>query len=452
MRMRLGVLALCVVAGLVGLGTAAQTSEAQTPAPRPAGVVDLVQITGVIDPPTASFLLERIAGAEASRAEAIVIQESTPGGLDVSTPDLADAILNSQVPVIVWIAPHGARVASTGAVIAMAANLTYMADGTELGSIEPIDLSNAAPSASGENHDVTFAAGIAQHRGHNAAWIANAVAPTASIDAPDAARSHVTDGVASSLRDLLQVVDGKQVKTGDGLSHTLETWDQASDAPSVVISFQQMNPWARLLHSVTSPEVAFFLVLAGLFGLIFELYNPGIGLAGVVGAAALLLALYALNRLPTGWFGVLVLVGGVLALLVDLQLGSLGAWTAAGLAALVGGGLLMFSGAASALTLSAWAIAAGVVFALLFFISVMTAALRVRLRRPITTEDGIIGTIGEAKTDIAPEGTVVTNGTLWRARTMETGIAAGSKVQVKASEGLVLLVEPLHEDAPEPKP
>jgi membrane-bound serine protease (ClpP class) len=164
----------------------------------------------------------------------------------------------------------------------------------------------------------------------------------------------------------------------------------------------------------------------------------------------LLLGFYALSVLPTNWVGVLLIVLGVIFFLVDLQAAGLGVWTVGGIAALVAGSLLLFSGVDPSVELSPWAVVAAVAGTLLFFISVMTAALRVRLRRPITGQESIVGTVGEAKTDIAPEGTVVTKGTLWRARTMETGIAAGSRVKVMATEGLVLLVEPLHEDDPAP--
>jgi membrane-bound serine protease (ClpP class) len=211
-----------------------------------------------------------------------------------------------------------------------------------------------------------------------------------------------------------------------------------------------MNLLQQLLHAVTNPEVAFLLVLVGIFGIIFELYNPGIGLAGILGAVSLLLGFYALSVLPTNWVGVLLIVLGVIFFLVDLQAAGLGVWTVGGIAALVAGSLLLFSGVDPSVELSPWAVVAAVAGTLLFFISVMTAALRVRLRRPITGQESIVGTVGEAKTDIAPEGTVVTKGTLWRARTMETGIAAGSRVKVMATEGLVLLVEPLHEDDPAP--
>jgi membrane-bound serine protease (ClpP class) len=161
-----------------------------------------------------------------------------------------------------------------------------------------------------------------------------------------------------------------------------------------------------------------------------------------------LLGFYSLSVLPTNWAGVLLIILAVVFFIVDLQVAGLGIWTAGGVAGLVAGGLLLFSGAPDALTLSPWAIVTAVVVTLVFFVSVMTAALRVRLRRPISGEDALVGTVGVAKTDIAPEGTVMTKGTLWRARTMETGIAAGSKVEIKATEGLVLLVEPLHEGVP----
>jgi membrane-bound serine protease (ClpP class) len=148
--------------------------------------------------------------------------------------------------------------------------------------------------------------------------------------------------------------------------------------------------------------------------------------------------------------GVLAVIIAVALFVVDVQISGFGIWSAGGIACLIAGGSLIFSGAPSAARLAPWAIVVAVAGSLLFFVSVMTAALRVRLRRPITGEEAIVGTTGEAKTDIAPEGTVFTKGTLWRARTMETGIAAGSKVQIKAAEGLVLLVEPLsHEDGPE---
>jgi membrane-bound serine protease (ClpP class) len=297
------------------------------------------------------------------------------------------------------------------------------------------------------NDAEAFIKSLAEANGRNDEWAARAVREAASITATEAVEIEVVNGIASSLGDLLRTMDGQEVELAAGDSKTIETWNEETATPSVTIRFQQMNLVQRLLHAVTNPDVAFILLLIGMFGLIFELYNPGIGLAGIIGGVSLLLGLYALSVLPTNWVGVLLIVLAVVFFVVDVHVAGLGVWTVGGVVALISGSMLLFSGAAEALQLQPWVVAAALFGTLVFFVSVMTAALRVRLRRPITGQDGIIGQIAEARTDIAPEGTVFTGGTLWRARTMETGIAAGSKVEVKATEGLVLLVEPFHEQS-----
>lgn len=412
---------------------------------RPA--VDVIEVEGVIDPTNFEYLHGRLQEAQDSNAHAAIIRLDTPGGLDVSMRDIIQDMLASKVPVVVWIAPQGARAASAGTFIAYAANLTYMAEATEIGAASPVNLGGDTSEVLERkvtNDAVAFIRELALERDRNADWAESAVRDADSVGATEAVRIGVVDGVASSLGDLLTALDGEVVETSAG-EVTLETWDEDVAAPSVTIRFQDMNVLQRLLHTITDPDVAFFLLLFGMFGIIFELYNPGIGLAGIMGGVALLLGFYSLSVLPTNWAGVLLIVLAVAFFLADLHTAGLGVWTVGGIASLVAGGLLLFAGVASTLHVSVWSIVGAVLVTLVFFISVMTAALRVRLRRPITGEQGIVGLIGEAKTDIAPEGTVFTKGTLWRARTMETGIAAGSKVKVMASEGLVLLVEPLHE-------
>jgi membrane-bound serine protease (ClpP class) len=412
----------------------------------PAPPLDIVEVEGVIDDPMADYLNDRLDAAQ-DDAHAVVVQLDTPGGLDIAMRDVIERIMQSEIPVVVWIAPQGSRAASAGTFIAYAAHLTYMAAATELGAATPVNLSgDSLPPAVEEkatNDAVAFITELARIRGRDAEFAEAAVREAEAVGVTEAVERGVVDGQASSLRELMEALDGQVVEVSGG-SATLETWDPAT-GPTVTFRFQQMGLLQRLQHALTSPEVAFLLLLAGAFGIIFELYNPGIGLAGVLGAGSLLMGFYGLSVLPTNWAGVLLIMLAVGLLLVDLHTAGLGLWTAAGMAVLVAGGLLLFAGAEPPLALSPWAIVAAVAGTLLFFVSVMTAALRVRLRRPITGEEAMVGAIGEAKTDIAPEGTVVTKGALWRARTMETGIAAGSKVRVKATEGLVLLVEPMHE-------
>lgn len=415
----------------------------------PATTIDVVEVKGVIDPPTAEYLTARLQGGERDGVQAIVIQLDTPGGLDVAMRDIIQQMLDSDVPIAVWIAPRGARAASAGTFITYAADLAFMAEATEIGAATPINLAGDTSdtlAAKATNDAAAFITELARESGRDVEWAESAVREAASIGATEAVERGVVNGSASSLGDLLRALDGNEVELPDG-SVTLETWDEGAGAPSVTVRFQQMNLVQRLLHAVAQSEVAFLLLLIGMYGLIFEIYNPGIGLAGIIGGVSLLLGLYGLSVLPTNWVGVLLVVSGVVFFVVDVHTAGLGVFTVGGIAALLTGALMLFAGAAPALRIDLWVIGAALAGTLIFFISVMTAALRVRLRRPITGQEGIIGQIAEARTDIAPEGTVFTNGTLWRARTMETGIAAGSKVEVKATEGLVLLVEPIHEHA-----
>ena len=427
---------------LLALLLVAGTSLAQ---PAPEQTLDVISVEGAIDPQISDYLRDRIEEAQDDDVHAAVIQLDTPGGLDVSMREIVSDILNSDVPIVVWVAPRGARAASAGTFIAYAADLTFMAEATELGAATPINLGGEMPEALERkvvNDAAAFLRELGIQQGHDPDWAEEAVREGASLGATEAADRGVVNGLASSLGDLLRALDGQTVDAG-GTQVTLETWNEVEATPSVAARFQEPNILQRLLHAVASPDIAYFLLLLGMFGIIFELYNPGIGLAGIIGVLALLLGFYALSVLPTNWAGVLLIVLAVAFLIVDLHTAGLGIWTVGGVLGLILGGLILFS--SDVLDVSIGAIVAGVAGSMIFFISVMTAALRVRLRRPITGEEGLIGTIAEAKTDIAPEGTVVTKGTLWRARTMETGIAAGEKVQVKATEGLVLLVEPLHE-------
>jgi membrane-bound serine protease (ClpP class) len=424
---------------LTGLGLSTTSAQAQEDA-----FVDLIEVTGIIDPPTADYLESRLDRAQADGAEVAIVQLDTPGGLEVSMRDMVQDILDSEVPVAVWIAPRGARAASAGTFITYAANLAYMAEATELGAATPVDLGSGEAVGDKATEDAAaFLEELALLRERDTEFARAAVEGADSIGATEAVERNVVNGIANTPPEVLQLMDGLSVDTAGG-DVTIETWDGQS--PTVRIRFQDMSLFQRILHSITNPEIAFLLFLVGLFGIVFELYNPGIGLAGILGAICLLMAFYAFNVLPTNWVGVLLIAIAVVAFLIDLQVAGLGVWTVGGSIALVAGGIVLFSGADPALDLDPWAIVTAVILTLIFFISVMTAALRVRLRRPISGEEAMIGSVAEAKTDIAPEGTVMTKGTLWRARTMEMGIAAGEKVKVMATEGLVLLVEPLHED------
>ena len=364
---------------LLALGLAslpASFASAQTPTPGP---IDIVEVEGLIDPPMARFITERLASAD-SDAQLVILRLNSPADVGIDPAALLATVEATDVPVVAWVAPRGATAEGVADAIFEAADARFAVD------------------------------------------------------------------EAAALADLLQALDGTELQTTGPEATTIESWDEARGFPGVLLRFQELPLWDRLLHAVTTPAAALFLILLGIFGLIFETYNPGIGIAAALGAVLLALGFYALDVLPTNWWALLLITASLIGLLYDVHVAGLGPLTIGGLVGVGVGSALLFPSDNAALDVNLLEVLAAVVLTIVFFVSVMTAALRVRLRRPIEDSEGVVGSIAEAQTDIAPEGTVLSNGTLWRARTMETGIAAGSKVEVKATEGLVLLVEPLHED------
>ena len=389
MRLRKILATSLVVCGLAVLGSGlsmAQPTEVDEPGP-----IDIVEIEGLIDPPMARYIALRLGMAGSDGAQAVVLRFDSPASVGIDDDALIATVANGGVPVIAWVAPRGASATGLAGHLVVAANIAFRADQTMIQLQDPSD---------------RFA------------------------------------GQASSLSELLMAIDGTMIE-----GRTIESWDTERGFPGVLLRFHGMGLWDRLLHAVTTPSAALFLILLGTFGLIFEIYNPGIGIAAALGAVLLGLGFYALDVLPTNWLALLVIFGAIAALVYDVHVVGFGLGTIGGVAAMIVGAALLFPGGDPALDVGLGVIVGAAALTIVFFVSVMTAALRVRLRRPISDSEGIIGAIAEAQTDIAPEGTVLTNGTLWRARTMEVGIAAGAKVEVKATEGLVLLVEPLHEES-----
>lgn len=411
--------------------------------------VHIIEVDGVIDPATSDYLRSQIEDAQ--DAAGLIIEIDTPGGLDVSMRRMISDMLASRVPVVVWIAPRGARAASAGTFIAYAANLVYMADATELGAATPVSLGGEVPEALEEkatNDAIAFITELARLRDRNVEWAEDAVRDAASIGATEAVEIDVADGIASTVDGLLEAMDGETVEVAGGTDVTIETWDDTTETPSVSVRRIGMNPLQRLLHLVTQPEIAYLLVSFGSLAVLFEIYTSGIGLAGILGAISMVLGFYGLTVLPTNWAAVALVVLGMAFMLAEVHTPGLGIWVVGGSVALVAGGLLLFAGAAPALRLSPWVIVLVVGTTLPFFLFAMTAALRLRRRPSVIGADSLVGMAGEARTDIAPDGTVMTKGALWHARTSGAPISVGSKVRVTATEGLTLIVDPETEEGP----
>src|SRR5262245_6913209 len=277
------------------------------PAPAAAAPpVAMVDIDGAITPVTARLLTAAIDRAKAEQAQALIVRLNTPGGLERSMRSMAQTILNSEIPVIVYVAPTGARAASAGVFITLAAHIAAMAPATNIGAAHPVAIGGDTGKEMGkkiENDAAAFARTLATERGHNVDWAERAVRSSVSITEREALKLKVVDLIAESVPDLLAKVDGRTVKTARG-PVTLET-------RGAVVKLIENRFRDRLLALITDPNIAYILMMVGMLGIFFELQNPGAILPGVIGGIALILAFFAFQSLPINWAGVLLILFGV---------------------------------------------------------------------------------------------------------------------------------------------
>ncbi len=428
-RLALGLIAAAAL--LLGTGAGAQ----------PAHVIDVVDLEGVVDPTTAAYLESRIDGAIDDGVEALILQLDTPGGLDLSMRDMVQRMLRSPVPIVVWVGPPGARAASAGVFLVYASHVAAMAPATNLGAAHPVDLGGELADeveTKAVNDAVALLTEIARERGRDESFAEAAIRESESIGAEEAFERDVIDldpGEAASTTALLATLDGMSVETVAG-TRTLET--TGSD---VTIRFHEPGLVTRILHAITDPTLAYLLLVLGFWALIFELAQPGIGIAGISGAVALVMAFYALAVLPVNIAGLILVLLGLAFFTVDVYTAGLGVWTAGGTLALLAGSILLFGGVAPAIAVSPWVIGLVVASSVLFFGFAMTLALRARKRTSLTGSEGMIGMLGEARSDLSPEGQAFVKGALWRARALNGPISSGTQVRVRRVDGLLLIVQ-----------
>lgn len=395
-------------------GAAAQTGD----------VAEFVEVEGFIDPVTERFLISMVDRAESERSALLIIRLDTPGGVGISLERLIGRIVQSKVPIVVWIAPAGGGAGSTGAFIAASAHVLAMSHGSTLGPAEDPTL-DARGDAKSDALLHSFS-----NLGRRSPALTEQLTQK-SFDSEAAVSLDSSIVIADTTAALISEIKGKQLDLVGAKVTVPQTLN---------LRFHKMGLLDQLLHSAARPPIAYLLILFGLFGLIFELYNPGIGGAGFVGSVSLGFGVYALSVLPASWAGAGILALGLALYVRDLHVGSLGWPSVVGSLAFVGGSILLFPDRHD-FRLAWWMVAAGVAATVLFFISVMTAAIKARTAKPIAGAEGIVGMPGTARTDIAPEGQVLAKGTLWRARTVGVAIPEGAEVEILGVSGLVLMVE-----------
>jgi membrane-bound serine protease (ClpP class) len=397
--------------------------------------VDTIKIEGVITPVTLRLVESAIGRAATDGAQALIVELDTPGGLERSMRAIAQRLLNAELPVVVYVAPTGARAASAGVFITLAAHVAAMAPATNIGAAHPVAIGGGGDKESLkkiENDAAAFIRSIALERGRNADWAEKAVRQSVSITERDALRLKVIDLIAETVPDLLAKIDGRVVKTARG-PVTLATRNAA--VRPIEIGFRD-----RVLNVITEPNVAYVLMMLGMLGLFFELSNPGAILPGVIGGISLILAFFAFQSLPINYAGLLLILFGIALLVAEIKIVSHGILAMGGVVAMALGSLMLFDAPELGFRLS-WGVIAlmvGVTAGLLLW--VLAVGLRALRRRPLLGAAGMIDRTGTARGRIERDGQVAVQGELWRAVAEEDVIEDGEPVRVVSVDGLTLRV------------
>jgi len=420
----------------------------------------LLDIQGPIGPATAEYLINSLEKSTERNAELVIIRMDTPGGLDASTRDIIKAILNSPVPVATFVTPGGARAASAGMYILYASHVAAMSPATNVGAATPVSIiggespgKKQGPSENGEdakpeadtgntmmrkavNDSVAYARGLANRNGRNADWAELAVREAASITAEKALEMGVIDLIATDISDLLKQINGRTITVRD------RVW--VLDTASLEVERLEPDWKAELLGVITSPTVAYLLLLIGIYGLFFEGYNPGAIFPGVIGAICLIIALYAFQMLPVNYAGFALLALGIILMIGEAVVPSFGVLGIGGVISLVIGSIILIDTDIPGLTVSRPLIGALALISSLGLMGIIGIALKARLRPVVSGREQLIGAPGSALTDFYHEGEVFVHSERWSAKS-DSPLREGQAVVVTGIDGLTLKVRPADE-------
>ena len=386
--------------------------------------IDLVKVDGVIDAAVRDYVIGTIERAELDGAT-VLLQLDSPGTMAIDAEALLRRVRDARVPVVGWVGPVGARVAGSAVAVLGVDALSVASPGVGIGPATPVDLLDA----DGPN----LPQGV---------FLDPAVRLGRELTAQEALDGGVVDLASPALTgldDVLREIDGRVADTAAG-DITLETFDEERGVNRLV-RFHDLGPGRRVLHAVANPGAVYVLLVLGLALIAFELTQAGLGVAGVSGAALVGLGVYGLVVAPPDPVGLVLLLGGIAAMIVDVRLRRLGPPSIVGLAAFAVGSFLVYRGVADAIDLSSWLVAGTVVGSALYYLFGLTVAIQSR-DRVTSARRGLVGLIGEARGPLAPEGPVFVKGALWRGRATDGPIPPGTRIRVRGVDGLTLRVEP----------
>lgn len=402
------------------------------------GKVFVLKVDDAISPPISEYIHDGIEAALQENAECVVIKLNTPGGLLKSTRVIVSEILESKIPVIVYVTPSGAQAASAGVFITLSAHIAAMTPGTNIGAAHPVSLDkvDSVMIEKATNDAAAFIRTISEKRNRNIKWAEDAVRKSLSITETEALKLKVIDLIASDLKDLLKKIDSMKVSGSFG-EKVLSTKD------AQIIEFE-MSIGQKLLRLISDPNIAYILLMIGLYGLLFELYNPGSIFPGVIGIISLILAFYALHTLPVNFAGIALIIVGIILFILETQIVSHGLLTIGGIISFILGSIMLIrtESALEVFKISYQIIIVIAILTFLFFSFAIGLGLKAQKRKTTTGIEGMIGEIGEAITDLNPEGQVKVHGEIWTAMTIDNDkIEQNSKVEVVEVQNLKLKVK-----------
>lgn len=412
-----------------------------------AQTVYVTEINAPITPVIAKYIVSAITNAEEKGAECLVIELDTPGGLDQSMRQIVKRMQSADVPVVVFVFPAGSRAASAGVWITLASHVAVMTPGTNIGAAHPVMMGMTGPQQEKEEGDSTSTSvmedkvvndavanirSIAEKNGRNAEWAEEAVRKSVSVTATEALELGVIDYVCEDLEDLLVTIDSLEVKLARG--------EKILSTAGALVERQEMNLRYRLLKAISNPSLAYILLMLGIYGIFFELSNPGTILPGVVGGIFIIIAFFSLQMLPINYAGLLLILLALILFIAEIKITSYGLLTVGGAISMFLGSIMLIDSPIPFLQIS-WAVIVPVVLlTVLFFLFAVGMGLKAQQKKPTLGKEATVGSIGIARTDIDPKGQVFMEGELWTAFSSQP-IKKGEKVRAVSLEHMQLEVE-----------
>jgi membrane-bound serine protease (ClpP class) len=401
-----------------------------------------ITVNDGINPATAEYIHQGIEKAKEDKAECLIINLNTPGGLLNSTRNIVADIMQSTIPVVVYVSPSGAHAGSAGTFITLAANIAAMAPGTNIGAAHPVDMQGKTDAVMNEkvmNDASAFIRTIAEKRDRNVQWADDAVRSSVSITEQEALEKNVINIIANDEKDLVAKLDGKQVEI-NGSTRILNT-------KNATIEPLEMGFFQKVLSRLSDPNISYILMMLGFYGLLFELFSPGAIFPGIVGVICLIFAFYSMSSMPVNYAALALIIFGIILYILEIKIVSHGLLAVGGTASILLGSLTLFrkSPVQNFVSLSWSVIFSVTAVSALFFLFLISMGVRAQRAKPVLGDNSMIGKIALTAGELDMQGQVKLMGETWNAISLAGKVAANEKVVIREIKGLTLYVEPLNQ-------